>query len=175
MAKPSISDAYLEIKEIANHYNDVEHSLRYAFANSSLFIERFSGLSHDEIRHSINNSIDEEGRLHALSILSAIEAMFRVDYLQRVHKKQKDSLSRAFRDLYKENESRVSLEDEIFELWKRHTTVRAELISDLRSAFKFRHWLAHGRYWVPKFGRNFDYFEIYELSVKVVSAFPFNS
>ncbi len=59
-------------------------------------------------------------------------------------------MSREFREIYKEKETRVSLEEEIFEVWKNNTTGSTKLISDLRGAFKFRHWMAQGRYWTPK-------------------------
>jgi len=31
-----------------------------------------------------------------------------------------------------------------------------QIISEYISVLNYRHWLAHGRYWVPKLGRNFD-------------------
>jgi hypothetical protein len=38
------------------------------------------------------------------------------------------------------------------------------IIGELRGAFKFRHWLAHGRYWKPKFGRRYDFNDIYTIA-----------
>ena len=32
------------------------------------------------------------------------------------------------------------------------------------TAFKYRHWLAHGRYWEPKLGRIYDYYSLYDLA-----------
>jgi hypothetical protein len=61
--------------------------------------------------------------------------------------KRKNPLSRAFGDLYKTKKERVLLEDDIFKAWKQYTDVRKQILSDLKAAFKFRQWLAHGRYW----------------------------
>jgi len=36
------------------------------------------------------------------------------------------------------------------------------LISELRSVFKFRHWLAHGRFW--QIGRKYDFQTLYLLA-----------
>jgi hypothetical protein len=47
-----------------------------------------------------------------------------------------------------------------------------KLIGDLRGAFNFRHWLAHGRYWEPKLGRNYDFVTVYGLAASVLSSFP---
>ena len=44
------------------------------------------------------------------------------------------------------------------------------LISDTRSAFGYRDWLAHGRNWVPKLGRHYDFASVYNLARDVESA-----
>jgi hypothetical protein len=49
------------------------------------------------------------------------------------------------------------------------------LIDDIKAAFRFRHWLAHGRYYTPKLGRQFDYRYLYELAEQVFESFPFRS
>lgn len=40
-------------------------------------------------------------------------------------------------------------------------------ISELITAFKYRHWLAHGRYWEPKLGRIYDYYSLYDLAYEM--------
>ena len=45
----------------------------------------------------------------------------------------------------------------------------SRLIGDVRGAFKFRHWVAHGRYWVAKLGRKYDFAYVHLLA----SAFRF--
>ncbi len=100
----------------------------------------------------------------AMVLLAAIEASFRVDYFKRCDQKMKDQLSREFRKLYKKKDRRVSLEDEILKLWKLHADIPVALTGEIRDEFKYRHWLAHGRYWVPKFGRSYDFFSVYRLA-----------
>jgi hypothetical protein len=53
--------------------------------------------------------------------------------------------------------------------------MRAErsLIGELRGAFRFRHWLAHGRYWTPKLGRRYNYEDVYALADETFKSFPF--
>jgi hypothetical protein len=84
----------------------------------------------------------------------------------------KDDLSRAFRLIWRSRKKRVSLDEDILEAWKKHSSASKQLIGELRGAFNFRHWLAHGRYWVPKFGRRYDFIFVYSLADDVLSAFP---
>jgi hypothetical protein len=41
----------------------------------------------------------------------------------------------------------------------------------LRAAFKFRHWLAHGRCWTPS--RTFSFDDIFSLAEATLQTFPF--
>ena len=168
----SFSGQHLDLSEISEHYTDVELSLRQLFSSALNNEERFVGYSPDEVTEELEARLAEEGNLVALSILAAIEAAFRVDYLQRVYAKKKDSLSRAFRELHKIKGSRASLEDEIFDTWLNYTTVQPQLIGNLRGAFKFRHWLAHGRYWKPKLGQRYDYYGVFTLAEGVFRSLP---
>ena len=71
-------------------------------------------------------------------------------------------------DLYREKQQRVSLTDDILQLRREHSDVTPVLVGNIRSAFRYRDWLAHGRYWVAKLGRQHD-FETMEVSGKPVS------
>ena len=68
---------------------------------------------------------------------------------------------------------RVSLEGDIFSAWKQNSTASASTIAELTGAFRYRHWLAHGRYWVPKLGKKYDYEGVYSLADSVFHNFPF--
>jgi hypothetical protein len=102
----------------------------------------------------------------------ALEAAFRVDYECRCQRKMKDDLSRAFRAIYRSRKTSVSLDEDIFEAWGQNSTESRQLIGELRGAFKFRHWLAHGRYWKPKLGRKYDFSYVYLLAENVLHALP---
>jgi len=121
--------------------------------------------------------IEELEKTSSLTLLSFLEAIFRVDYLTRCYRKEKDDLSRKFRVIYKKKANRASLENDILEIWKKHCydSEKREylnLISELIGTLKYRHWLAHGRYWEPKLGRIFDYYYIYELSEQICNTLP---
>jgi hypothetical protein len=86
--------------------------------------------------------------------------------------KLKDGLSRAFRAICKRKPDYVSLEKDIFDTWSSYASGAHPLIGELRSAFKFRNWLAHGRYWTPKLGRNYDFESLYLLADAIYSKLP---
>jgi hypothetical protein len=113
---------------------------------------------------------EETNRRSSLAILVLIEASFRVDYRYRCENRLKDPLSRAFRDKYKRKQERVGLENEVFDAWGKYESGSRKLIGDLRGAFRFRHWLAHGSYWLPKLGRGYDFNYLYLLADRVFSS-----
>ncbi len=54
-----------------------------------------------------------------------------------------------------------------------HSDVTPLLIGIIRSAFRYRDWLAHGRYWVAKLGRRYDFETLHDIGRDVEMAFPF--
>ena len=159
------------IVEIAEYHSDIVSSLRLYFgqmllASASDFRDR------DAIATRLTARLEETDQRSAFFILTSLEAAFRVDYQFRCEKRMKDDLSRAFRAIWKSRKMRVRLDEDIFEAWREYSSGSRQLIAGLRSAFNFRHWLAHGDYWVPKFGRTYDFTFIYSLADEVLDAFP---
>lgn len=157
----------LSMEQIAQHQRDLEHSLRQYFSEDSpTFEERFLGATPDDVLDELELRLEEIDLASSLTILAAIEAAFRIDYLERNRRTRrgKDEISRALRKLYKSKREKASLEEEIFGAWIKHSAGPKAVISDLRGAFKFRHWLAHGRYWTPNLGRRFDFQYLFALA-----------
>ena len=168
----TFSKRHPDIQLLAHYYDDVAKSLRLYFSPAApSFSVRFANYKPDEINKEMNERLAELEMATALSIFAAVEAAFRIDYLQRCYRKEKDAMSKAFRHLHKKKGIRVSLEDEIFEIWKKHTIGSTSMIGKLRAAFNFRHWLAHGRYWQPKFPR-YDYLAVYSLAESAINRLP---
>ena len=169
----SFSGEHQELPQIAMHHRDIVASLRIYFRpGNERFEERFAGYSSQELKNELNFRLSETDLSSALNVLSAVEAAFRIDYLQRCYKKMKDNLSRKFREIHQEKGSRASLEKDIFSTWKNESNVPVHLVGDLIGTFKYRHWLAHGRYWTPKLGRKYDYESVYILAQTVFDSFP---
>jgi len=165
--------ASVAIVEIAEYHSDVVSSLKLYFsAASPSFNTRFFGRNSTEVSVALTTRLEETDLRSAFFVLASLEGAFRRDYEYRCQTKMKDDLSRAFRAIYKYRGTRVSLDDDIFQAWRENSTASRQLIGDLRGAFNFRHWLAHGRYWEPRLGRKYDFNFVYSLADSVLSAFP---
>lgn len=100
----------------------------------------------------------------ALTTMSSVEATLRIDYLQRVYRRCRDPLSRAMRRLHQDKAHRVRLESDLIFLWKAELAMRDAMLKSLIEAFKYRHWLAHGRYWKLKLRRSLDFAAVYDIA-----------
>ncbi len=169
----TFSGEHLPLVQIAQYYSDIEASVRSYFSFDNLRSDdRFIGYTPLEIEREMYSVLAEHGQSTSMSILASLEAAFRMDFLQRCYKRQKDPLSRSFRTLYQQKGRHVPLGD-IFLQWTSYSTVPQSIISDLEQAFRYRHWLAHGRYWTQKIGREYDYDDIYALAESIYNSFPF--
>ncbi len=170
----SFSEQNLVLDEIDQYYRNIEASTRFYFSLSNPNAdELFAGRAKTEIEYELEIISKENEHLVALNLLASVEAAFRVDYLQRCYKRKKDSLSLALRAIHVTKGNHASLDDDIFTAWKENTSSSNSIVSDLKGAFKYRHWLAHGRYWEPKLGRKYDYFSVFTLAQTVFNSFPF--
>ncbi|WP_282294782.1 hypothetical protein [Stenotrophomonas sp. PS02289] len=139
------------------HYFDNEHG-DYADATQAFeSIDEARGACLAELEHS-----------SSMAALAAVEAAIRVDFLERVYNKRKDPLSRSMRELHRVKGNRARLEEELLELWKSKGDISPAIISDVRAALIYRHWLAHGRYWLLRAGRNYDFTTVYQVSEALI-------
>ena len=171
----TFSGEHLQLAQINRYYSDVEASVRNYFSvRNARLTDRFVGYTPQALAREMASVLEEHARSTSMSILAALEAAFRLDFLLRCYKRRRDPLSRAFREVHLEKGQRVSLMD-IFSLWQLHSNVSPSVIATLERVFKYRHWLAHGRYWTPKIGREYDYDDIYTLAESIYDAFPFEA
>lgn len=173
-ANPSFSGENLSLSFISDQYCLLLDGVDELFKTTNpSFEKRFEFLTTDEIQSSRDLAISELDASTCLSILASIEANFRIDYLNRAAKRLKDPLSQAYRDLYKQYETKASFEEHLLDLWKQHAPQSRAIVSELKGALKYRHWLAHGRYWKPQLGRRYDYYFVSDLAYKIEQSFPF--
>ena len=168
-----LSHEHLGIEQIDRRLQDTEAAIEAYFSiGNPSSAQRFLGLAPREVREEKEALLDESRRSSSMDVFGALEAAFRVDFLQRCYRREKDDISRAFREIYNSKGARVSLEDDILATWRRDLNVPQRMIRELTDAFKYRHWLAHGRYWRPKFHK-LDYAEVYSLAEATLASFPF--
>lgn len=119
---------------------------------------RYFGKTRDEVSQLFDAQRQELKHVTMLALLAATEAALRVDYIVRVMRKKRDAISKDFTKLYKRRKLDVRLDEHILDAWKRHSEQPAtkSAIGEFKSALNLRHWLAHGRYWKPRLGREYD-------------------
>lgn len=169
--KVSFSNENLAIEEIAYYKQDLEKAIRLYYQSYNKY-EKFYNYCDEEIDKEKKLRLQELELNTIFMLLSSIEALFRIDFNVRVDKKLKDELSKEFRNIYKTKQSRVSLEEDILNIWQSHFKEIKYIISEYKSALHYRHWLAHGRYWEPKFGRKYDFESIYILANSIIENLP---
>ena len=167
-----VLDADVEIEELGGYHDDVTAALRFFFSPVAPdFAARFAGFSKAEITRRLENRILESERRSSFAVLASLEAYFRIDFNIRCRQRLKDDLSVYFRKIEKMRANRVRLDEDILQGWKRHSNASPDLINQVRTAFKFRHWLAHGRYWIPKLGQKYDFAGIYLPARAIIAGF----
>ena len=82
----------------------------------------------------------------------------------------KGELFKAFRAIHKSGRQNVRLDD-IFDAWKKTVPESKRLIGEMRGAFKFRHWLAHGERWEMR--ARYDFESLYDIAANVFGTFDF--
>ncbi|MDR3517225.1 MAG: hypothetical protein P4M00_15560 [Azospirillaceae bacterium] len=162
----------ISLVDIADYHRDAEASLRLYFSQTNPdYAARFATYLPSEVNEELAERISETDIRSALVVMARIEAAFRIDYKERCMRKMSDDISIEFRKLFKNSGEKARLDEDIWNMWceKSDPSVRV-IISQLRSAFRFRHWIAHGRHW--NVGNRYDFQDIYLLADTVFSGFP---
>jgi hypothetical protein len=98
-------------------------------------------------------AIQESEQLATMALFAAVEASLQIDYHNRVRRRIKKGKS--LRQLYKKIHQATTHKklqappvQWLLDSWKQVLHQSAQLGGNLLAAFRYRHWLAHGRYWV---------------------------
>ncbi|OAH58599.1 hypothetical protein AWH48_16465 [Domibacillus aminovorans] len=156
------------------HKVNVEAVLNYKqqILNEEVINEEFIGMPLKEVNRHFSEAIKELEYSYCLSLLSATEARFRMDYVVRATQRLRDDLSRRFRDIYKEEKRNVRFEV-ILDNWKEYHPDLKTHVGYYNGALQLRHWLAHGRYWTPKFGNKYNPESVYLICESISNELPF--
>lgn len=161
----SFSGKHLDLTEIDEHFKCTSTAIREHHSPSSpTYTTRFFGYSSHEISDKMQTCLGELEKATTLSMFACIEANIRLDYLQRAYERRRDSLSRVMRNIHAQKSNNASLTDDLLPAWKAQQRAPDALVNQLITAFKYRHWLAHGRYWTWKSGMIYDYYTVYSLA-----------
>lgn len=150
---------------VVREFNDAKRHLERGtrHQNTQLF-----GMDIEEVNAYFEGILEEIDTQTSLFLLAATEATVRADFLERVYTRKKDAVSQTFRKVYKtrcnHNKVKVRLEEDILDVWGNQLPSTKPDVSRLKGALKYRNWLAHGRYWVPKMGQRYDPIGIIQIA-----------
>ncbi len=130
------------------------------------------GLTHDEIRVLFRQYLHELNEVASLTMIASTEASLRIDFEARAAKRHKDKISREFRDIRRRRGRWIRLDEDILETWTTVGGTAKSTISEFRGLLNLRDWLAHGRYWVPKLGKQYDAQGVFSLTDRLLSKLP---
>lgn len=155
----SLSGQHKDAAKVQAWLDDCKQSFTYEVIRHTTVIHgggvvdpRFLGYLPSDVDQYFEVLRGETELLATLDLIASIEAAIKVDYTNRVERRIKDnsSLGGAFKALHKRKKERVSLEDHILHAWKTCDPNTKSKIDDFEHVLDYRHWLAHGRYWVYK-------------------------
>lgn len=148
------SNDELSIEEIIRFYDIMKQSILF-FKSSILkgtvnpIPEHLIGLTPHELDTVFDVDLRELEQTSSFNLLAATEASLKIDFDERVSARWKDSLTEEFIRLYRLKKEKISIEQDILPAWKEYVPEKKRVFSELQGAFKYRHWVAHGRYWAP--------------------------
>jgi len=129
---------------------------------------QFIGKTQRELDEFFEEQQDALGLLTMLDLLVTTEAILRVDFEARVAARKKDNLSKTFREIDKTRKEKVRLNEDILAAMGENG-VR---VSELRGMLRLRDWLAHGRHWHPKLGRDYTPEYVFDVAKALIQSIP---
>lgn len=168
---PSLSFIWAWFQETAAGLNLRESQLISGALPSTVEIHLL-GLTHDELKHLFHLYLRELNEVVSLTMIASAEAMLRLDFEQRVSKRRKDKISREFREIKRRRGTRVRLDEDILEAWAVAGGVAKSTLGDFRRLLNLRDWLAHGRYWAPKIGQQYDAHGVFSVTNRLLGKLP---
>ncbi|NHC41067.1 hypothetical protein G6549_13915 [Bacillus sp. MM2020_1] len=172
MTRLNRSHEELTLEQVAAYYTDSLEAIRLLKQNVLNGVppisNQFVGLTVTEVREIFEAREMELDRLATFNILAATEASLRVDFHERVNKRGKSDLDRAFLRIYREKRDKISLEEHIIDEWKEFKSDLRHIFTNFKGLLSYRHWLAHGRYWTPNLSlRKNDFDSLYPICFEV--------
>ena len=154
MSQPTpkeVWEYYLAAQEAFSAYH---RQLRSDLGLSSQGASQFFGMTGSELDRAFEEMSKELGLQVALTLVAAVEALLMLDYQKRMEDGIKDALySRML--IRWQKPTRATL-DEILEAWKEAYPGTGDVIGRFKQVVDLRHWMAHGRYWLPQGFKGLD-------------------
>ena len=171
----ALQPCILSLEEISDYHTTMVKSFTLYYSDINPNSDQlFFGYSQREVDTLLTKSISELNHNTSLSLLAMLEAIFQTDSERRVKKRLKDVVSKSIRHKKRmlssgASNKRMSFEKDILRSWVAGEPRHKKIITEVMGTLKYRHWLAHGRYWCAKLGKKYDYETLYEITSRAIN------
>lgn len=114
--------------------------------------QNFLFLSIDQASLKLASDKRELEIISCFQLISAAEGRLKYDFKLKAESSMTSNLVKSFKATFSQKEMReVSVEADILDVWKLHhqSSDLTNLVGQFKRLMKFRHWVAHGRFWEP--------------------------
>jgi hypothetical protein len=167
--------AWYEVQRelIADEKTRVQAVLRGALQASPLtppLNTRYLGRPGEELDEFFGEQRRRLDMIVMFELLATTEGVLRIDFQERVDRREKDPVSRRFRELAKKHPDKIQFEEHILETWKEIDPRTKNAVGSFKGVLGIRHWLAHGRHWKLKLGRPYGPNDIFDIATELLNA-----
>lgn len=185
------ADVQFKLDYVESYHWKCQSSIecKYSIDRNRNYASDFQHMTQEEVVREAEQLKAELEKETMFSFLACIEALLRIDYIIRLEKKDKAPLSCFFRNSFKQSKElkkrsrktleskkrntastsvinekyRVDLCDVIIKGWREFFPEEKTCLNLLNDAFKYRNWIAHGRYNHFEDERKYDFMMILSL------------
>jgi hypothetical protein len=186
-----VPTAYKEAARVANvwrWYKDVEAALSNLKQNILIRIKErkplppeYESKSKEKLNNQFDKNFKELKYATMLSLISAIEAAFRIDYQTRLDRGEdfNNKISQTFLRLSRQKMKGewTKFGDDILETWKNvaPSDKCKEAVIALKEMLRLRDWLAHGRCWERRYTQKYNPETIIIVAERLMESLPHNN
>ena len=132
----SRSNKQLALEELYFYKIDAEQGLKKLFAEPQSK-ESLLFLTSAEIKELLAQRIKELELQASLTLFTSLEALFQIDFHDRIEKRAKDELSQTFKERKFQGSARISFESDILNVWEEIYPQTRRYFQPIRAALKY--------------------------------------
>ncbi len=149
-----LPEKYPPLESIVNHHKGIVEAVKEYFS----MLKKQEGLRWPEwmdvgdtpleLDEKCNSLLAEEGVRTCFALVGYIEDTFKAHFLYVINLDNQNSLFHIFSTIYsrKKTIKNVSFRGDILDSWLTEMKMDQSFYDDLKKAFEFRNWFAHGRF-----------------------------
>ncbi|MDR6094433.1 hypothetical protein [Stenotrophomonas sp. SORGH_AS_0321] len=158
--------------QVISHHAMAREAIGLFFSNLN---QEYADLPIAEVESRRIRAVKTQELRDMMAPLAFLEACFKLDYASRKRLKLKDRLSKTLIKLFNQKKNKARLMEDIIKSWQQEGFLSHQEYDRINSAFKLRHWIAHGQYWSPDRIRAHDFIEVAEFIEGLINSRAFES